>query len=256
MAEDVSPTEADLMDEDFPGFQEEDDFIQVSQRKKRKMQVNSHYSPKGSNSKATTVKGKNNEQAQRHEELEAETKCLIIRQDKKQIPHNFINNAKKEWEALQLLEADSFERNGRGTIIKATLLPDKVNQFENANKIFTLKSITFEAYLPRIRSQHTAELYLSLEDAEDDSILGYSEAELLKLLKASGDNSVTSVTRIYPKNFVREADYHKYNGMKLCIEFENFTPSRVYFQNVSLPIKDYIMPAKRCFTCQMRGHLM
>ena len=40
------------------------------------------------------------------------------------------------------------------------------------------------------------------------------------------------------------ADYHKYNGMKLCIEFENFTPSRVYFQNVSLPIKDYIMPAK------------
>ena len=108
--------------------------------------------------------------------------------------------------------------------------------------------------MPGIRSQHTTELYLNLEDAEDNSIPGYSEAEILKLLKASGDNSVTSVTRLYPKNIVREADYHKYNGMKLCIEFENFTPSRVYFQNVSLPIKDYIMPAKRCFACQRRGH--
>ena len=109
--------------------------------------------------------------------------------------------------------------------------------------------------MPRIRSQHTAEHYLSLDDAEDNSILGYSEAELLKLLKASEDNSVTSVTRLYHKNIVKEADYHKYNnGMKLCIEFENFAPSRVYFQNVSLPIKDYIMTAKRCFTCQRRGH--
>ena len=79
MAEGVSPTEADLMDEDFPGFQEEADFIEVSQRKKRKMQLNSHYSPKGSKSKATTGKGKNNEQVQRQKELEAETKCLIIR---------------------------------------------------------------------------------------------------------------------------------------------------------------------------------
>ena len=83
MAEGVSPSEADLMDEDFPGFQEGDDFIQVSQRKKRKILVNSHYSPKGSNSKATTAKGKNKEQAQRHKEPEADTKCLIIRQDKK-----------------------------------------------------------------------------------------------------------------------------------------------------------------------------
>ena len=52
MAEGVSPTEANLMEEDFAGFQEEDDFIQVSQRKNanqlslfpKRLQLKSHNS--------------------------------------------------------------------------------------------------------------------------------------------------------------------------------------------------------------------
>ena len=60
--------------------------------------------------------------------------------------------------------------------------------------------------------------------------------------------------QIYPRKPVNVRDQSPINSCRLSIEHSFFVPSRVYFQNVSVPVSPYIHPSKRCFNCQRFAH--
>ena len=248
---------SDHMDalDNFPGFPENDEDSSISNSKKRKIN-DLKTSTTSSNTMPTPSppsEPNNIEQNPSNDPIS----LVIVREDKKQIPFNFINVALKNWDALKCANPDSFVRNNKGTLIKGTITPNKVQTFNRSNKFFTLKDIKYEVYSPKQYTPHLAELYLDLGDLEDKSVLTLSNEDLLEILKTPGDpesNSIISVERIYPRKPISLNARNAVTSCRISIEFSTHVPNRVYFQNVSVPISPYILPPKRCFTCQRLGH--
>ena len=121
-----------------------------------------------------------------------------------------------------------------------------------------INDVRYETYAPKTYTPFLGELHLNLTDLDDKSILAMTPSELLQNLKTPGDrdnNTILSVDKIYPKKTISSSrEQNAYTSIRISIEFSNHTPERVYFQNVSVPIADYILPPKRCFTCQRLGH--
>ena len=225
------PSPSSIIEEDsFGGFNKEDGAISLSLAKKRRI----------------------------HEIIEPEpTLALIVRKDKKQIPFNFINNVSSSWELLKTIDYKSLTRISKGTVIKSTILPNKIESFNKGAKNITFQGVEYEAYSPRQYTPYLGELYLDLSDIDDKSILTMNDLELTNSIKPPGDpesNSILTVDRIYPKKQSSQRDTHKYNSCRISIQFSSHIPNRVYFQNVSIPITPYTLPPKRCFTCQRWGH--
>ena len=148
-------------------------------------------------------------------------------------------------------------RISKGTVITGDLLPNKLEDFQNAKKEFQQKIVKYEAYSPKKYTPFLEELYLDLRDLDDKSILTLKNSDLLASLKISGEREVDrilSVEKIYPRKPVTTADYDKFISFRIGLKFSKYLPEKVYLQNVSIPITPYIRPPKRCFTCQRLGH--
>ena len=245
-------------DGEFNGFQADEAAIaNSSSTKKRKINV-LNKSPGKASPSDSNMSSQHSEPTNPRHNSSYEPACLvIIREDKKQIPFNFVNQASKNWDILKCAENDSFKRNNKGTLIKGTIRSNKLDSFKRSSKFFTFKNVKYEAYSPRQFTPHMAELYLDLRDLDDKSILSYNNDELQQTLKTPGDpqsNSILSVDRIYPRKPVNGKDQDTINSCRISIEFSSFVPSRVYFHDVSVPVSPYILPPKRCFNCQRLGH--
>ena len=195
------------------------------------------------------------------QELQAspgKTTIVFVREDKKQIPFNFVNTAIANWEILQHVDHKSFIRISKGTVIKAVVTSDKLKEYHSSNKKCTINDVSYETYAPKTYTPFLGELYLNLTDLEDKSILAMTPSELLQNLQTPGNrdnNTILSVDKIYPKKTISSSrEQNAYTAIRVSIIFSNHIPERVYFQNVSVPIAEYILPPKRCFTCQRLGH--
>ena len=83
--------------------------------------------------------------------------CLIIREDKKAIPFNFINSCLTKWTVIQSLKQSSITRNAKGTVISAEIRnEDRVN-FGNADRTFTHNNVRYEAFSPKQHFQYIGE---------------------------------------------------------------------------------------------------
>ena len=117
------PSPSIIMEEEdqFGGFNKEDGAISLSLAKKRRI----------------------------HEIIEPEpTLALIVRKDKKQIPFNFINNVSSSWEILKTIDFKSLTRISKGTVIKSTILPNKIESFNKGAKNIPFQGVEYEAYSP------------------------------------------------------------------------------------------------------------
>ena len=212
--------------------------------------------PSHSNAPKTSQKGNstNNNEAQTDLVPEQPT-CIIVRKDKKILPLSFINTSRPSWPVLQLIDPNSFMRNSKGTVIRGNLLLDKVNEYKQSNKTFQKDGIIYEAFIPREISPHMGELQIDLRELEDKSILQLNVDDLSHSIKTNSEtNKIISISKIYPRKPVQERDFYKFTSIRLCLEFSDFIPRRVFFEQVSLPISHYIVPPKICYQCQRYGH--
>ena len=133
-----SPSPSSIIeDEQFGGFNKEDGAISLSIAKKRRI----------------------------HEIIEPEPAlALIVRKDKKQLPFNFINNVSSSWEILKSIDFKSLTRISKGTVIKSTILPNKLESFKKGEKEITFQGVEYEVYSPRQYTPYLGELYLDLSD--------------------------------------------------------------------------------------------
>ena len=154
-----------------------------------------------------------------------------------------------------MIEDGSFERNGKGIIIKGNIMPSKVSEYQKSDKFFKLDDVEFEAYTPRKISPNLGELKIDLKDLEDKSILSMSEEDLAFSIQTNSEcNKILYINKAYPRKVVQKSEYHKYESIRLSIEFSEHVPARVYFEYVSHPIYAYTMPVKMCFQCQRYDH--
>ena len=276
-------------DEHFPGFNEQDDSFSISHTKKRRLDQLGKSPPSSTNNLASNSSttptatmpapsqanssSKSNNAASlqpspstspnlppssNHNATKEMTAIVFLREDKKQIPFNFVNCAIAKWEILKYVDQSSFIRISKGTVIKANVSPENVNKYLQSNKMCTIEGVEYETYAPKKYTPHLAELTLDLRDLEDRSILAMTPSDLLSNLKTPGDrtnNNIISVDKLYPRKTISSArEQSTITSIRVSIEFSNHIPERVYFQNVSVPISEYTLPPKRCFTCQRLGH--
>ena len=275
-------------DEHFSGFNEQDDSFSISHTKKRRLDQLGKSPPSSTNnlvsnsittptatmpapSQANSSSKSNNAASlqpspstspnlspSNHNAAKEMTAIVFIREDKKQIPFNFVNCAIAKWEILKYVDHSSFIRISKGTVIKANVSPENLNKYLQSNKMCTIEGVEYETYAPKKYTPHLAELTLDLRDLEDRSILAMTPSDLLSNLKTPGDrtnNNIISVDKLYPRKTISSArEQSTITSIRVSIEFSNHIPERVYFQNVSVPISEYTLPPKRCFTCQRLGH--
>ena len=95
------------------------------------------------------------------------TAIVFLREDKKQIPFNFVNCAIAKWEILKYVDHSSFIRISKGTVIKANVSPENVNKYLQSNKMCTIEGVEYETYAPKKYTPRHDELTLHLRDLDD-----------------------------------------------------------------------------------------
>lgn len=187
--------------------------------------------------------------------------CLIMRDDKKPLPFNFVNISSPSWSIFKLLNLDSLERNQKGTVIKATIKKDQQSSIAECPSEFLHKDIRYICKFPRPYSSFIGEVTFDLNDIDDKSILTIPEEQLIDLIKLpsnSGDNIITKVRKIFPRKVLdSNIDKEKIvmmKSMSISIECATAVPSRIFFENASIYVKNYIIPPTRCYNCQRFGH--
>ena len=128
-------------DDPFDGFSQDDDFIEVSKRKKRNMVT----SPTHNAGKTQNKDGCFNSNARECNKTQDPVIILIMGEDKKQIPLNLINSAKSSWDLINCIDPETLTRINKGTSIKGCILPNKLLTYANSNRTYKVKETTFEA---------------------------------------------------------------------------------------------------------------
>lgn len=199
--------------------------------------------------------------------------CLIMRQDRKRLPFNFVNQATKQktasanWTLFNHLEHSTLERNIKGTVITAILKKHEQPNSVPAEELkYESEGIVYIAKFPSILTPYIGEVIFDLRDMEDKSILSLAEDKLKELLQlpaaastSTSSNKLTYVKKIYPSKPIPSNDENaekikKINAMTISIECSSLLPQRIYFESVSLPVRSYIRPPTRCYSCQRYGH--
>ena len=108
---------------------------------------------------------------------------IIVREDMKQIPLNFINSAKPSRDVINCIDPETLPRINKGTVIKWCILPNKLETYANSNRTYKVNETTFQAYTPKQYSPILEELYLDLRGLEDKKILSITRLELLEILQ-------------------------------------------------------------------------
>ena len=136
MAVTTSTADAEMEEPDdpFDGFSQDDGFIEVSKRKKRKMLTSPTHNAGKTQSSAEG--SSNNNHARDYNKNQDPVIVIIVREDKKQIPLNFINSAKPSWEVINCIDPETLTRINKGTIIKGCILPNKLETYAKANRNF------------------------------------------------------------------------------------------------------------------------